>query len=200
MTTFLLVRHGNTDAVGSRLMGWKRGCHLNKEGREQARRLAQSLSWLAIEAIYTSPLERAVETAEIIGAERGITPCAREDLGELRFGQWEGRTFDELNQDSEWDRFNTTRSMIRAPGGELMIEAQTRIVNEVENLRRQHDGENVVVVSHADLLRVLIAYYLGMPLDLLLRFEISPASVSVVRFWQERPSVLCVNHTGEIPI
>jgi probable phosphoglycerate mutase len=153
-----------------------------------------------MQAIYTSPLERAVETAEIIGSPCGLSPVIREDLGELHFGEWEGRTFEELRHDRTWARFNTTRSLVRAPGGELMIEAQTRIVREIESLRDRHPNETVALVSHLDPLRSLIAHCLGMPLDLLLRFEISPGSVSIVRYFEDQPRVLCLNHTGELPI
>ena len=153
-----------------------------------------------MQAIYTSPLERAVQTAEIIGNSRGLSPVIRENLGELRFGEWEGRTFKELRKDRTWASFNTTRSLVRAPGGELMIEAQIRIVREIEDLRDRHPNETMVLVSHLDPLRSLIAHCLGMPLDFLLRFEISPGAVSIVRYFEDQPSVLCINHTGELSI
>src|SRR6185437_12970186 len=117
-TTILLVRHGDTDAVGALLAGWKPGWHLNSKGREQVINLAQSLSRLPIETIYTSPLERAVETAEAIAMPHSVAPIVREDLGEFRFGDWEGRRFEDLSRDPLWDRFNATRSTVRSPGGE----------------------------------------------------------------------------------
>jgi probable phosphoglycerate mutase len=153
-----------------------------------------------MQAIYTSPLERAIETAEIMGKPRGLSPVIRENLGELRFGEWEGRTFEELRHDRTWASFNTTRSLVRAPGGELMIEAQIRMVRDIEILRDRHPHETVVLVSHLDPLRSLIAHCLGMPLDLLLRFEISPGSVSIVQYFEDQPRVLCINHTGELPV
>jgi ribonuclease H / adenosylcobalamin/alpha-ribazole phosphatase len=129
-----------------------------------------------------------------------MVPSVRENLGEFRFGDWEGRSFEELNQDSRWHQFNAARSAVRAPGGELMVEVQTRMRGEVESLRRKHAGEMVLLVSHADPLRSLIAHYLGIPLDLILRFDISPASISIVRFFGDSPSLLCLNRTQEIPI
>jgi|SRR4051794_10953983 broad specificity phosphatase PhoE len=200
MTTFLLVRHGETDAVGRFLTGWKTGCHLNDRGKLQVSRLAQSLLGLAMQAIYTSPLERAVETAEILGKPQGLSPVIRDDLGELRFGEWEGKTFEELSQDRMWASFNTTRSLVRAPGGELMIETQTRMIREIESLRDRHQNETVAVVSHLDPLRSLLAHCLGMPLDLLLRFEMNPGSVSLLRYFEDQPVVLCMNHMGELPV
>lgn len=153
-----------------------------------------------MQAIYTSPLERAFETAEILGEAHGLSPIIREDLGELRFGEWEGKTFEELSHDRVWSSFNTTRSLVRAPGGELMIEAQTRMVREIDSLRDRHQNDTVALVSHLDPLRSLIAHCLGMPLDLLLRFEINPGSVSIVRYFEDQLRVLCINHTGELPV
>ncbi len=128
-----------------------------------------------------------------------MVPAIRENLGEFRFGNWEGQTFEELNRDPRWRQFNETRSTVRPPGGESMLEVQTRMTREVENLRREHDGDTVVLVSHADPLRSLIAHCLGIPLDLIARFDISPASVSIVRFSGHSPSLLCLNRTQEIP-
>lgn len=197
-TTILLVRHGDTDAVGTLLAGWKPGWHLNSTGREQVSNLAQLLSRLPIEAIYTSPLERAVETAEAIGMPHGAIPRIQEALGEFRFGEWEGRTFENLSRDPLWRQFNVTRSTVQAPGGELMTDVQTRMSSEIENLRRRHEGGTILLVSHADPLRSVIAHYLGLTLDSILRFEITPASLSILRFFGNCPSILCLNRIQEV--
>lgn len=130
----------------------------------------------------------------------GAIPSIREALGEFRFGEWEGRTFEDLNRDPRWHQFNLTRSTVRAPGGELMTEVQTRMSMEVENLRQKHEGETILLVSHADPLRSVIAHYLGLSLDSILRFEISPASLSILRFFGSCPSILCLNRTQEVLI
>jgi broad specificity phosphatase PhoE len=200
MTTFLLVRHGATDAVGMWLAGWTPGCHLNSIGKQQVEQLAQLLSRLTIEAIYTSPLERTVETAEAIGRVSGIVPFKESALGEIRIGSWEGRTLAELNGDEQWFAFNKTRSMIRPPGGELMIEVQTRMIQATETLRDKHPEGTIVLVSHGDPIRSLIAHYLGISLDLISRFEIAPASISVIRFPGNVPQVLCLNRVQEFAI
>ena len=200
MTTFLLVRHGETDAIGKLLAGREPGWRLNQTGKQQAERLAQLLSPCPIQAIYTSPLERTLETAQMIAAPHAVEPRIRQDLNESRFGGWEGKTFEELNQDPEWLRFNTARSTVRPPGGDLMIETQLRMTQEIERLRAAHEGAIVAVVSHSDPLRALLAHYLGAPLDLVSRFEIGLASITVVRFFENLPSVLCMNYTGELPL
>lgn len=164
---------------------------------QQVSRLGRLLESASIDAIYTSPLERAVETAEAIAAPHRLAPIVIEDLGELHFGSWEGRTFSELEPDHDWVRFNIARSTVRPPGGELMVEAQTRMVRTMEHLASKHNSHTVAVVSHADPLRSLIAYYLGMPIDFLSRFNLSPASITIVEFSGDHPCVLAMNCTSD---
>src|SRR5437764_2130754 len=98
MTTFLLIRHGETDAVGKSLMGWRPGLHLNTRGKGQAEELAKTLCELPIRAVYTSPLERAIETAEPLARRHGLSPIPLPDLGEMHLGEWEGLSMTELDQ------------------------------------------------------------------------------------------------------
>jgi broad specificity phosphatase PhoE len=200
MTTFLLIRHGETDAVGKSMMGWKPGWRLNPAGKHQVDRLSAKLAGLPVKAVYTSPLERAVETASAVAAPHGVTVEKVDELGEVHLGEWEGLTIAELDRREEWRRFNTYRSGTRIPAGELMIETQTRMVRQLDRLAAQHPDATLAVVSHGDPLRSVIAYYLGIPLDLLLRFEVSPASVSILEAAQWGPRILCLNHTGEGPL
>lgn len=143
---------------------------------------------------------RAVETARVIAEANGLVPQVCDGLCEVRFGSWEGKPFAELDQDPEWRRFNTTKSQVRPPGGELMIEAQARIVSAIEKLRCRHPDAMVALVSHLDPLRMLISHCLGMPLDFLLRFDLSPGSISVVQYSQAIPLVLSLNHNVRIPV
>ena len=149
--------------------------------------------------MYTSPLERAVETAEPIAERHGLTPRHVDALGEIHIGDWQGLPMSELDTRDDWRRFNAFRSGTRAPRGELMIEAQTRMVQEIERLYEEHTDETVAVVSHGDPVRALIAYFLGVPIDLAMRIEISPASVSVLQLDEWGAKLLCLNHTGEVP-
>jgi probable phosphoglycerate mutase len=141
-----------------------------------------------------------LETAEAIATPHHLVPAIKEAFGEFRFGQWEGMSFEQLQDDPRWHSFNTSRSSVRAPGGELMSETQARMVSGIEALQRKHDGETVAIVSHGDPLRSVVASYLDIPLDSLLRFEISTASVTVAQISDDGPRVLCVNHTGDIPL
>jgi probable phosphoglycerate mutase len=179
-------------------MGWRPGWHLNENGKRQVERLARRLERPAIQAIYSSPLERAVETATAIGKPHHLDPRLDEELGEFHAGEWEGLAIDDLDRREEWRRFNHFRGGTRAPGGELMIETQARMIRRVQALTERHPGETVAIVSHGDPLRAVVAHYLGIPLDLMLRFEISPASVSIVEVGEWGPRVLSVNErTGE---
>jgi len=200
MTTFLLIRHGETDAVGKSLMGWAPGWHLNQTGALQAQGLAVRLAKLPLKAIYTSPLERTRETANAIAQPHGITPQPMEEFGEVRQGEWEGESIAALDGLEEWRRYNTFRSGVRTPGGELMIETQNRMVGALLALANRHRDEMAAVISHGDPLRCAVAYFLGIPIDLLLRFEISPASVTVLEIGSWGPRLLCLNHTGEGPL
>jgi probable phosphoglycerate mutase len=195
MTTFLLIRHGHTDWIGRAIAGHTPGVGLSETGRKQAEELPRRIGHLPIGAIYTSPLQRTCETAEPLGRALNLPVHHRPGLIEVNFGEWTGRTMAELDQDPRWHRFNTQRSTTRAPGGDLMLDVQSRMVSELEDLRVHHPGETVAVVSHQDSIKAAIAHYVGMPLDLFHRFEILPASVSILRLADWGPQIVTLNNT-----
>ncbi len=198
MTTFYLIRHAANDWLGNAIAGWTAGgVSLNTEGRGQAERLAGRLARRGIAHIYSSPLERARETAAPIAAALGLEVAVNEALGEVRFGDWSGKRLDVLERDRGWRLFNSYRSGTRPPGGELAVETQGRVVAELESLRARHPDETVAVVSHADTIRAALAYYLGIPIDLYQRMECLPASFSVLRLSDEGPVVASLNQTAE---
>ena len=197
MTTFLLIRHAACDPVGQSIAGWEPGIHLNEQGRAQGERLAARLAGAPIAAVYTSPLERARETAAPIAARLGLEVEVDVGLGEVQFGEWTGRTLEELSAVPEWRRFNSFRSGTRVPGGELLLEVQARAVAVLDRLRMRHSGETVALVSHGDVLKAVLGYYAGIPIDLLERLEIDPASVSVVAVHDWGARLLRLNDTGE---
>ena len=200
MTTFLLIRHGETDANEKVLAGWTPGWHLNPRGKRQAENLAEKLAPVPLHAVYSSPLERAVETAEPIARRHRLLTHQLEELGELHFGDWEGKTFAELDGDENWRRYNASRGTVGPPGGEPMWDAQLRMSRLLECLAQKHPDERVALIGHGDPFRALIAHCLGIPLDLMLRFEISPGSFSILRAWPWGTHVLCMNHAEELPL
>jgi len=179
-TTFFLVRHAAHDRVGSVLCGRMPGVTLGATGMAQADRLSVRFANEGVACICTSPLERAVQTAEPIAARIGQPLETCEAITEIDFGLWSGLTFEDLRDDPRWSSWNSARSVSRPPEGETMLEAQARMVGAMERLRHPHSGRSVILVSHSDVIKAALLYYLGMPVDAYFRFEIEPASISTV--------------------
>lgn len=198
MTRFLLIRHAVTDAVGHHFSGRQPGVPLNAAGLVQAQHLARRLAPVSLAAVYTSPLERTLQTATPIAQAHDLTPINCDDFLELDLGEWTGQPFTALHDDPQFHLFNAFRSNTRVPGGELMLEAQTRIVAGLARLAARHPQATVAVVSHSDLLKAAVAYYAGIPLDLFQRLEISPASVSTLELYPETARLTGLNDTGEL--
>ncbi len=196
MATFYLIRHALNDYVGRALAGWMPGVHLNDEGREQARRLARTLGGRGITGIYASPLERAQETAAPLAAQTGLEVETRGVLGEVQTGEWTNKTFAELEPDPRWRAYNQYRCGSRVPGGELMVEIQTRMVAEILRLHGAHPNGTMAIVSHGDPIRAALVYFLGMPLDFYQRIEILPASFSIIQLEEWGPVVLGLNQVA----
>lgn len=179
--TLFLVRHAAHDDVGRFLAGRLEPVPLGKAGREQARRLAERMRQEEITDIYTSPRTRTWETATAIAAACGIgSPKASEALDEIDFGNWSGKDFDTLDGDPLWRLWNTTRSLVRIPGGETVVEVQSRVLNLIETLREDEDGKRIALVSHADVIKAAVSHVLGLPADAWPRFDIAPASVTTL--------------------
>jgi probable phosphomutase (TIGR03848 family) len=201
MTRLLLIRHGVSDAQQSGLLaGWTPGIHLNGTGRAQAEALARRLAPVEIAAVYASPLERTLETAEIIAAPHGLPAVARERLGEVRVGRWTGQAIEKLRKQRLWRQVQFAPSVMRFPDGESFREVQTRVVEELDYLRLEHPGQTVAVVSHADVIRVAVAYYAGLPLDMFQRLVIAPASLTALELESPAPRLLCLNDVGHLPV
>jgi probable phosphomutase (TIGR03848 family) len=180
-TTILLVRHGQNDWVQKkRLAGWTPGVHLNETGREQAKAAAARLVDLPVKAIYSSPLERCQETAAAIAAPHQLSVRELPEVGEVRYGQWEGEKIKKLAKDPRWTAVQHYPSRFRFPDGESLAEVQARGAAALEQLAQRHPNELIIVVSHADLIKLVLAHYLGIHIDLFQRLIISPASVSVL--------------------
>lgn len=197
MTTILLVRHGQTPTTGKVLPGRAPDLHLADSGREQARRVAERLAPLPVTALYCSPLERTLETAAPIADTFSLVPIQEPGLLECDFGDWTGEELSRLYTLPEWTTVQRAPSTFRFPGGESFPEMQHRIVTAIDRIRTAHQGETVVLVSHADPIKAAVAYALGTPLDLFQRIVVSPCSVSALAFAPgQAPVVLTVNSLG----
>jgi probable phosphoglycerate mutase len=185
----LLVRHALTPITGKRLTGRMGGFHLSEEGRSQAAAVAGRLAKFPFAAIYSSPLERCQETAQEIASHHRLKVATNKDLSEVDYGQWQGKTFKVLYRSKGWAELRARPGDFRFPGGETVREAQTRGVSAIEELRARHAGKVVAAVSHADLIRLIVAAYLGLGLDLYNRMTIGPATVSAMWLGDKQDSI-----------
>ncbi|MFL7792155.1 MAG: MSMEG_4193 family putative phosphomutase [Anaerolineae bacterium] len=200
MTRLLLIRHGANDAHKEGILtGWTPGVHLNQEGRAQAEALAQRLASTEIEAVYSSPLERTLETAEIVAAPHNLPVVVREGLGEVRLGRWTGQSLEKLRKRRLWRKVQFVPSMMRFPGGESFLEVQSRAVAELEHLSSEHPEQTIAVISHADVIKAAVAYIIGLHLDLFQRLVIAPASLTVLDLGGLMPHLLCLNDISHLP-
>jgi probable phosphoglycerate mutase len=172
--------------------------HLSPEGQAQVAELAECLGHLPIAAIYASPVLRAQDSARPLAERLGLEIRTSDALAEVDFGEWTGKALDELRPQDAWKEWNAFRSGAAIPGGERMLQIQSRIVGEMLRQRQEHPEQVVALFSHGDVIRAAVAYWLGVPIDLFLRMEIGLASVSVVAVGDYGPWVLCVNHMGRV--
>lgn len=200
MTQLLLIRHAVNDFVKTgKLAGWTPEVHLNDEGRAQAEALGQRLADAPIRHIYSSPLERTMETAAAIQQHHPhLTIQHTTELGEVRYGDWEGQSIAALQTRKMWHLVQEYPSRAYFPNGETMRNAQNRAVNEVERIAALHPREMVVILSHADLIKMVIAHYLGMHLDNFQRIVVSPASISALSLGYGRPYLGSMNDVAHI--
>jgi probable phosphoglycerate mutase len=187
-----------TEATGRRLSGSTPGIHLSPDGRAQADRLAERLAPLRVVSVYASPLERCMETARAIAQPRRLLVRPVPDLEEVGYGRWTGRSFAQLTRTALWKKIQQSPSSVRFPGGETLVEAQRRGVSAIEMVAARHRGGTVVVVSHADLIRLSLAHFAGVHIDLFQRIVVSPASVSAVLLGDRVPRILRINDTGRL--
>ncbi len=193
MTLVYLIRHAENDWTGKRLPGWRKGVHLNAGGQSQAEALVAGFEGIPLAAIYSSPLERALETAAPLARARRMRTIRLEGIGEMRAGKWEGQPISRLRRTRQWSVIQRAPSLARLPGGESFAEAQQRIVGALEDLCAKHPKAAIACFSHADPIKLAVAYYLGLPLDSFQRLSVSPASISLLAIGPEHARLLLLN-------
>ena len=199
MELVLLVRHGQTPTTGKTLPGRAKGLHLSDVGREQADAVAQRLGVLPrIDGVYSSPLERARETAMPLAKLRKSAVRVERGLIECDFGDWTGGELKDLAGKPEWQTVQRYPSGFRFPNGESFTEMQGRMVGALSALRTRHPGGVIVAFSHADPIKAAVADALGTHLDLFQRISISTCSVTAIAYGPNGPHVLTVNDTGDL--
>jgi broad specificity phosphatase PhoE len=180
MTMLFLVRHGTHSRFGEFLAGRMEGIVLDKKGHAQSRRLAGRLARERVTDVRSSPRERAWQTAQPIAALAGVIVEIEPDIDEVDAGEWTGQDFGALNKDRRWRTWNAERGTARIPGGESMGEVQARTLRRIDRLCQRRAGGAHVLVSHAEVIKIVILHFLGLPLDAYSRIEIGPGSLSTV--------------------
>jgi probable phosphoglycerate mutase len=194
MAIILLIRHGENDWVGKRLAGRMPNVHLNKKGQDQASQLAEILKTLPFKAIYSSPLERAIETAQPLAQlkEMEISICA--NLSEINFGDWQGKTIKQLRRLKLWKTVQNNPSQMQFPNGESFVNAQIRLVECITQISEKHETTDLIACfSHSDSIRLLVTNFLNMPLDSFQRININTASISSLTLLKDHISVPFIN-------
>src|SRR5512132_4160534 len=183
MPLLLLIRHGENDFVKTgKLPGQSAGIHLNERGQKQAQALGEALKEVPLRAIYSSPLERAMETAEPIARARCLEIIPEPDLRDADVGRWQGKSLKSLRLTNAWKIVQHSPSRFQFPEGESFMDLQTRIVNALEEIIKKHNKPKDVlaVVFHADPIKLAISHFLGLPLDHFQRLSCDTGSLSAL--------------------
>ena len=196
-TRFLLIRHGANHTLGVSLAGRAEGVHLNERGREQASELAEALHHAPVDAIYSSPLERCLETSQPLAQALHLPVEVEPAIMETHFGAWTGSTFEALDADPVWKSWNSNRSGTRPPGGETMQEVQDRFLKQLDVWAGTNAGRMIAVFSHSDPIKSVVLHCRGASLDSMLAFEIDPVSSTLLEGEGGRYEVLFVNASPE---
>ena len=177
------------------LYGREPGIVLSQTGKLQANRIAEYLKVQPLAAIYSSPLDRAMDTAAPLARVKGLVVQDSEAFIEVDQGTWTGLSWQELQKDPNWALYNTYRSGTSCPNGEMAVEVQARAVRALDQMLKKHEHQHIAVVSHADVIRAAVCYYAGVPLDLSLRIEIATGSVSVLELRRDGSRIIELNRT-----
>jgi probable phosphoglycerate mutase len=194
VTRLVLVRHGAHDLAGVALAGRMPTVGLNAQGRAQVEALAGALAAGAINALYSSPQRRTRETAAVLAQRLQLAVQDAPEFDEIDFGEWTGRSLNQLAADSAgWREWVERRAQATPPAGESFTKVRQRVLQGAERLRRAHPAEGVLVVSHADVIKALLATHLNMSLNDLERFDIDCATFSVIDMGEGWAKVRCMN-------
>jgi probable phosphomutase (TIGR03848 family) len=198
MTTLILIRHAHTDWADKKLAGWLPDVHLDEQGLQQAEALVERLQSIEIAAIYSSPLDRAIETAQPLAKARGLKIIKTPGLGEVKYGDWQGHSLKVLSHKKEWRSVQIAPSTFQFPNGESFREMQNRAVAAVEKITADHAKDTIALFSHGDVIKAIVAYHSGIALDNFQRIAISPASISVVDLGPFGARLHRLNDTGPL--
>lgn len=179
MPVLLLIRHGENNVMQRRLSGRLPGIHLNDKGQRQAEELANCLKNAGIRAVYSSPLERAMQTAAPLAEAGNLEIQTHPGLQEIDYGDWQGRTYRQLTRLRMWKILHQAPEQAAFPGGETPAAAQARAVEALREIADLYvTGEIIACFTHADVIRLAAAHFLGLPLKGYQYLRADPAGIS----------------------
>lgn len=199
MATIFLVRHGETDWNRSGQIMGEQPVPLNRQGEEQAQRLAALLTNRPVRGLYSSPVARTLQTARILASALQVPVTTDRGLTEIGVGQWEGRFWNDLTDEIVRQNFYSNPLEARPPGGETLGEVQARAVASVERARTgAAEGTGpLLFVSHADVVRAILAHYLRFDLKTVRQMRIDHASLTAFHVNESTVDLLCLNYTSD---
>lgn len=197
VTTFYLIRHGETEGGEVKRYKGTIDVPLSEKGVKQMERVAEYLRRVtSLKAIYTSNLSRALKSAEIIAEPHSLNPIVVPDLRERNFGLWEGMSFDEIREKypREFDAWAGNPLKFSPMGGETTLEMQKRVINALDEIIRNHNGEHIAIVSHGGVNRIILCHILDIPLENIFRIEQDYGALNIIEFWDRYPVVTLMNY------
>lgn len=202
VTTLFLIRHGATEGSETKRYKGSIDVPLSENGIEQIKKVSAFISAEVsrfespkLSDIFTSPLGRALKSAEIISAPHGLTPVVVNDLRERSFGKWEGMTFSEIREQdpAEFDAWAGNPLKYSPVGGESTIEVRDRTISALDNILNDNAGKNIAIVAHGGVNRIILCHTMGIPLENIFRIEQDNAAINIIEFWDKYPVVKLLN-------
>lgn len=203
VTTLYLVRHGATE--GSEVKRYKGSIDvpMSEKGQKQMEQVAKYLNrsyksdttYNGLNAVYTSPLSRALKSSEIIAKPYNLTPIVITDLRERSFGIWEGMSFNEIREQypEEFEAWANNPLKYSPVGGENTLEVRDRVINALEEIINSHNGKIIAIVAHGGVNRIILCHVIGIPLENIFRIEQDNAAINIIEFWDKYPVVKLLN-------
>ena len=199
MPILLLIRHGDNDVFKTRLAGRLPGVHLNADGLRQAQTLAEELADAPLKAIYSSPLERALETAAPLAAAHGLEVRVHTGLIEVDYGELQGRTYKQLKRLKVWQMLHKQPAAVQFPGGESLTNLLQRTARTLDELAAQYEDHQIIAcITHGDVIRMAVTHSLGLGLEEFDRFQIATASITTLALGRGRPRLLNLNQVSRL--
>lgn len=198
MTTFLIARHAAHDWLGRGFAGRQPDVSLNAQGHQQAGALVQRLAGVPVDAIYCSPQPRTQQTAAPIARERSLPIRIDAAFDEVDLGEWQGRTFEEVREQQAWKQWLAHRSSAQPPGGEPFADVAWRASAGLQRLVDAHPDQHVLVVSHGDVIKAMVAAVLDLSLDNLEQFDIAPCSICTIAMGRDWAQLRLLNAQGPL--